>query len=307
MRTRWVKAAVVTMVGALVLAGCGSVSRSSDGPGQARLAATPSAVVVAVGDIACPPGSRVTSTTCRQAGTAKAALALSPARVIALGDTQYQKGRYYGFTHAYAKSWGRLLSITYPVVGNHEYYTAGAQGYFRYFSERQPGSPGYYRRSLNGWQLYLLNSNCGQVDCAAERVWLDSQLAAHPSTCALMAFHHPRFSSGGEHGSSLAMKPFWQIAYNHHVDVALSGHDHDQERFDPMSPAGAVQPARGIQQFVSGGGGKSLYPKGTPVAGSRFFRSGFGVLKLTLRPTDYSWEFRGISGRIWDSGTAACR
>src|SRR5207247_8355190 len=72
MRTRWVKAAVVTMVGALVVAGCGSVSRSPDGPGQARLAATPSAVVVAVGDIACPPGSRVTSTTCRQAGTAKA-------------------------------------------------------------------------------------------------------------------------------------------------------------------------------------------------------------------------------------------
>ena len=307
MRTRWVKAAGVMTVGALVLTGCGSVSRSAGRPAQAELAATPSVTVVAVGDIACPPGSAVTRTTCRQAATARAALALSPARAIALGDEQYQKGSYYAFTHAYAKSWGKLRSITYPVVGNHEYYTPGAAGYFRYFAKRQPGSPGWYRRSLNGWQLYFLNSNCSKVDCVKERAWLESQLASHPSTCALMAFHHPRFSSGGEHGSSTAMKPFWQIGYRHGLDVALSGHDHDQERFDPMTPSGALDPDRGIQQFVSGGGGKSLYAKGTPVAGSRYFRTGFGVLKLSLQPTGYSWEFRGISGKIWDSGTAACR
>ena len=297
--------------GALVVSGCGTGGSTGTGqddrPERARLAAEPSVQVVAVGDIACPPGATVTATTCRQKATAKAAVALAPRRVIALGDEQYQKGGYYGFTHSYAKSWGVLRSITWPVVGNHEYETAGARGYYRYFAKRQPGTPGYYRRALNGWQLYFLNSNCGKIDCAAEKAWLDQEMAAHPSTCSLIAMHHPRFSSGGEHGSSTRMRGFWQVAYKHHADIALSGHDHDYERFDPMSPDGVVQPNRGIQQFVSGGGGRSLYPKGTPVVGSQVFLSRFGVLELSLRPTGYSWEFRGTSLRVRDSGSATCR
>jgi hypothetical protein len=303
------------VVGVVVLSGCGDGGSAIHANGdaalaKARLAALtgPAVTVVAVGDIACPAGRSATAKTCRQGATAKAAAALSPQRVIALGDEQYQKGSYYGFTHSYAKSWGRLRSITYPVVGNHEYYTTGARGYFRYFRYRQPGSPGWYRRSLNGWQLYFLNSNCGKVNCAAERAWLERAMTAHPSTCSLIAMHHPRFSSGGEHGSSLAMKPFWQIAYRHHADIALAGHDHDYERFSPMSPDGVVEPTRGIQEFVSGAGGKSLYPKGTIVAGSRvFLNTTFGVLKLRLTPTGYGWQFRDINLHVRDSGSASCR
>ncbi|MGY2876765.1 acid phosphatase type 7 [Marmoricola sp. URHA0025 HA25] len=298
------------VVGALLLSGCGAgtTDHAGSAPDRAQLAATPvTATVVAVGDIACPPGSRVTRKTCRQARTARAATALAPDNVIALGDEQYQKGSYRGFTHSYAQSWGKLLPITYPVVGNHEYYTSGARGYFRYFASRQPGSPGWYRRELNGWQLYFLNSNCGVVDCGAEKAWLVAEMAANPSTCSLVAMHHPRFSSGGEHGSSRRMKPFWDIAYAHGADIALAGHDHDQERFEPMTPAGALDPSHGIQQFVSGGGGRSLYAKGTPVAGSAYFRSGFGVLELTLGTRDYSWRFLSPGLRVRDSGSAACR
>jgi hypothetical protein len=297
------------VAGALLLTGCGT-----DGPpGAARsehaqLAAAPSVTVVAVGDIACAPGYRPTATRCRQGATARAAAALSPTRVIALGDEQYQKGGYRGFTHAYQRSWGKLRSITWPVPGNHEYETTGARGYYRYFKYRQPGAPGYYRRALNGWQLFFLNSNCRKISCASERAWLERELTAHPSTCALMAFHHPRFSSGGEHGSSRAMKPFWDIAYRHGVDIALSGHDHDYERFAPMAPDGTLDPARGIQQFVSGLGGRSLYPRGTTVPGSQaFIDDRFGVLELTLRPSSYSYRFHDTALSVRDSGTGTCR
>jgi len=296
---------------ALALTGCGSApSGDARTTARARLAANdPSTVVVAVGDIACPPSGQVTRTTCRQSMTAKAALALAPDRVIALGDEQYEKGRYRGFTHSYAKSWGQLLSLTWPVPGNHEYETAGAAGYYRYFAGQQPGSPGYYRRSVDGWQLYLLNSNCDQVDCAAERAWLRQQLddPANQSDCSLIAFHHPRFSSGGEHGSSLKMRRFWRIAYARGVDVALAGHDHDQERFAPMTPDGVVDRAHGIQEFVSGGGGRSLYAKGRTVPGSEFFKSRFGVLELTLRPHSYAWRFLSPGLHVRDSGSAVCR
>jgi acid phosphatase type 7 len=300
------------LAGALLLTGCGTGASSSSEHAQqaqqAQLAADPSVTVVAVGDIACPPGKRRTATQCRQGATARAAAALSPTRVIALGDEQYQKGSFYGFTHAYKRSWGKLRSITWPVPGNHEYETTGARGYYRYFKYRQPGTPGYYRRALNGWQLFFLNSNCRKISCATERAWLERELTAHPSTCALMAFHHPRFSSGGEHGSSRAMKPFWDIAYRHGVDIALSGHDHDYERFAPMNPDGALDPAHGIQQFVSGLGGRSLYPRGTTVPGSRtFIDDRFGVLELTLRSNSYSYEFHDTGLAVRDSGTGTCR
>lgn len=48
--------------------------------------------VVAVGDIACKPGDATTSTTCRDAATAKLAQSQSPDYVLALGDEQYQVG-----------------------------------------------------------------------------------------------------------------------------------------------------------------------------------------------------------------------
>jgi hypothetical protein len=312
MRTRWVKALGMTVVGALALTGCGAATTDS-ATGRtstaARLvAAEPSATLVAVGDIACPPGYRPASTRCRQGATYRLSASLAPTRVIVLGDEQYEKGSYYGFTHAYAKSWGKLKSVTWPVPGNHEYYTAGGRGYYRYFKYRQPGPSGYYRRELNGWQLFLLNSNCTVIDCAAERAWLESQLTAHPSTCSLIAFHHPRFSSGGEHGSSKSMKPFWDIAYRHGVDIALSGHDHDYERFAPMAPDGALDPDHGIQQFVSGTGGRSLYPAGATVPGSQsFLNTTFGVLQLTMRTTGYSWKYLDTTAAVRDSGSGTCR
>ena len=293
---------------ALVLTGCGSVP-SADGrtADTARLASDAGVVVVAAGDIACAPGKAVTRTTCKQAATARAAAALSPARVLALGDLQYEKGSYKGFTRSYDASWGALRSITWPVPGNHEYYSAGAAGYYRYFAGQQPGAPGYYRQSLGGWQLYFLNSNCDRIDCRAEKAWLDAEMTANPSTCSLIALHYPRFSSGGEHGSDPKMRKFWRIGYAHGADVALSGHDHDQERFAPMTPAGTLDDLHGIQQFVSGGGGKSLYPKGRTAPGSQFFKSKFGVLELTLQPNAYAWRFLSPKLKVRDSGTAPCR
>lgn len=296
------RALLLLLAGALALTGCGTVTSA----GKSK-ATEPVVTVVAVGDVACKPGSPMTRTSCRQAKTASAATALAPTRVLALGDLQYEKGSYRAFTHSYAQSWGALLAITWPVPGNHEYYSSGAGGYYRYFAGRQPGAPGYYRQTLNGWQLYFLNSNCGAIDCRAEKAWLAAELAANPSDCSLIALHYPRFSSGGEHGSDPKMRKFWRIAYDHGVDVALSGHDHDQERFAPMTPDGVLDPQHGIAQFVSGGGGRSLYAKGATEVGSQFFRSKFGVLELTLRPQSYSWRFLSPKLGVRDSGTASCR
>jgi hypothetical protein len=129
-------------------------------------------------------------------------------------------------------------------------------------------------------------------------------MTANPSACSLIAFHHPRFSSG-EHGNNKGMRRFWSIADAHGADLALSGHDHDYERFVPMNAAGQPS-ATGIRQFVSGGGGKSLYPRQSYPTGSQVFLKRFGVLELGLGTTGYTWKFRTPKLVVRDSGSALC-
>jgi hypothetical protein len=197
--------------------------------------------------------------------------------------------------------------VTRPTIGNHEYLTAGAKGYYDYFRGRQPGPPGYYRVHVGRWQLYLLNSNCDKVSCGAEAAWLDRQMAAHPARCSLVTMHHPRYSSGGEHGNDAAVVPLWRAALRHRNDLVLSGHDHDYERFKRMDARGRLKPRRGMLEIVSGAGGRSFYPLGRRKRGSAYAQASvFGVLQLDLRPRSFSWAFRGIDGRTLDSGWRRC-
>ena len=88
-------------------------------------------VIAAAGDISCAPVSRAA---CRQMDTALAVEYAAPDVVLALGDTQYEKGELGNFNRMYGPSWGRFKSKTRPVVGNHEYETPFAEGYFDYFN-----------------------------------------------------------------------------------------------------------------------------------------------------------------------------
>lgn len=245
-------------------------------------AQTSDPVIVAAGDISCPG--------CHQLQTSNLVISLHPAAVLALGDEQYPHGSLADFRKYYDPTWGRFKAITYPVPGNHEYLTKNAAGYFSYFSR-----PGYYSFDIASWHLIALDS---ESDISSQSKWLQADLAAHPVNCTLAYWHQPRYSSGTEHGSNPAFEPWWHILSNYQADVVLAGHEHNYERFAPMS---------GITEFVIGTGGKSLYPFGKPIPGSDFRdNKHFGVLKLVLHPTSYDWQFISDSNQVLDSGTASC-
>jgi hypothetical protein len=261
--------------------------------------------VVAVGDIACPPGDAVTETACRQGDTADLATQIDPDAVLGLGDLQYEIGALSAFRHSYDDSWGDLKRITYPVPGNHEYKTDGASGYYTYFQKRQPGAPGYYATNLGKWRFYGLNSNCGKIDCDKQVTWLLDDIKDHPRTCSLFTMHFPRYSSG-PHGSQRSVRRFFRIALRKNVDLVLAGHDHDYERFRPMNNKGQVV-KNGVTSFVSGGGGKSHYNAKGDVTGSAYVDDDtFGVLRLVLKPDSFSYGFRGIDGSSEDNGQRSC-
>ena len=279
-------------------------------------------VIAAAGDIACssttPTGSGSTAR-CHQRATSDILMSSGLSAVLTLGDAQYQNATLSSFNKSYNPTWGRVKPITFPSAGNHEYKTAGAKGYFDYFnganlSTGRAGdrTKGYYSFDVGTWHLVALNTTdkCTLVPCgkgSAQEQWLRADLAAHPASCTLAFWHHPRFNSGHE-GNATFMQAIFQDLYDADADVLLGGHAHDYERFAPQNPAGKLDKARGIRQFVVGTGGAFFTALSTTKPNSEVRNaSTYGVLLLTLHPSSYDWRFVAESGkRFTDSGSQAC-
>jgi len=264
-----------------------------------------SAILVGAGDIA----------DCKDLSGAEATAKLLEnvgGTVMVVGDLAYPDGSKENFT-CYDKTWGRAKSRTRPAPGNHEFHATGAAPYFNYFGA-VAGDPktGYYSYELGTWHIIVLNSECRDVGgCEAgspQERWLRADLAAHPVACTLSYWHRPLFSSGSAHGNDLTVKPLFQALYEANADVVVGGHDHDYERFAPQTPTGVADPEHGIREFVVGTGGKNHRPFGAPKPNSELRdATAFGVLKLTLRPGAYDWQFIPETGKSFtDSGSGKC-
>ena len=232
-----------------------------------------------------------------------------PVVVFTAGDNAYGEGTAEQYTQCYHPSWGRHRPRTRPAAGNHEYDRTEGAGYFGYFGVAA-GSPfrGYYSFDAGDWHLIILNSNIAMDAGSNQERWLRSDLAANERRCTLAIWHHTRFSSGTKHGSTDATSPLWDALYERGADVVISAHEHNYERFAPQTPVGVQDDARGLRQFVVGTGGSSLSSfQSTPLPTSEVRASVHGVLKLTLRATNYTWEFIPVAGESFtDSGTGAC-
>jgi len=295
------------LLASLILAGAAFTTLSQE-PGSSSPAAArtdQTAILVGAGDIA----------DCRDLSGAEATAKLLdqlPGTVMAVGDLAYPDGSKGNFV-CYDKTWGRAKAHTRPAPGNHEFHSSGASPYFDYFGAAAgDAKTGYYSYELGTWHIIVLNSECKDVGgCEAgspQEKWLRADLAAHPAACTLAYWHKPLFSSGSAHGNDLTVKPLFQALYEANAELVVNGHDHDYERFAPQDPDGTADPARGLREFVVGTGGKNHRPFGQPKPNSEVRdATAFGVLKLTLKPKSYDWQFIPEAGKSFtDSGTSAC-
>ena len=287
-------------------------------------------VIAAAGDIACDStsefynGGAGSPGHCRQRATSDLLVGRGFSSVLALGDTQYHVGALEDFNSVFDQTWGRVKPIIRPVVGNHEYSTSNAQGFFDYFNGAGKNNgpagerdKGYYSFDIGSWHLIALNSQCDQIEhggalngCAPgspQERWLQSDLAAHRTSCTLAYWHSPRFNSGFR-GNSPAGQTFFEVLHAAGADIVLSGDAHSYERFAPQDPNGALDPVRGIRAFVVGTGGVFFtgWSKLKPNSEVRD-NDTFGVLALTLHPTSYEWRFLPEAGGTFtDAGSGAC-
>jgi hypothetical protein len=280
-----------------------------------------SPVIAAAGNIACDPrspgfnGGAGTDTECGMRRTSDLLAAGGLAAVLALGDNQYPCGGYSDFLAAFDPAWGRVKPFIHPVMGNHDFacdFSNTGAGYFQYFGAAAgEAGKGYYSFDVGTWHLIALNSECAAVGgcgpSSPEGQWLQADLAAHQTACTLAFWHYPRFASGLE-GNQADVGPFWDPLYAAGADVILNAHEHDYERFAPQNPAGQIDLARGLREFVVGTGGRMLHGFTFTGANSEIrLNQSWGVLKLSLRPSSYSWQFVPVTaGAPGDSGSTAC-
>jgi hypothetical protein len=269
-------------------------------------------VVAAAGDMSCPLSDPVTPTKCQAAAVSDAMLREPAlAQLFALGDLQYVAGGLEDFTSSYELTYGRLKAITRPAVGNHEYMTKGAAGYFTYFGAAA-GTPGegWYSFDLGStWHVVVLNSNCARVGCdvgSPQEQWLRADLAASTRPCTIGFWHHPLFSSGDHHGGDPRTAPLWQALLDNGAELILTGHEHDYERFAPQLADGTPSDA-GVRAFVVGTGGRSQHVFApTPEPNSEVRLSGFGYLRLALGESGYDFAFVSPDGSVLDQGSGTC-
>lgn len=232
--------------------------------------------------------------------------------VYTLGDNVYPSASEETLRDCFGPSWGRHLDRMLPVAGNHDWQDGGIKAYRVYFGERLPADGlTWYATWLGSWRVVVLDSDCDEVEgCgpdSAQGRWLADELAANQADCTVALFHHPRFSSGDEHGDDPAMDAFWQPLYTAGVDVILNGHEHDYERFAPQDPDAREDRGRGIRQFVVGTGGTTLRGFDDPRPNSELRANiAHGVLALTLRDGSYDWRFHAADSDFGDAGTGPC-
>jgi hypothetical protein len=231
--------------------------------------------------------------------------ASSPNLLAYLGDV-YQRGSHSEFDTWYANSagYGKFRDITNPVVGNHEYQTPGAAGYFGFWG----GIPHHYSYDVAGWHVVALDSTrqFGQMQPGTRQYeWLAADLGANRSRCTLVYMHHPRYSVAG-HAGRTRLRALWSLLAARRVTLAVTGHAHAYQRWAPLDGNGTVD-ARGVTQLVAGAGGREVKPIVSADARVVTALSVQGALRLDLGADDVELSYVDSTGAVLDAATVGCK
>ena len=163
--------------------------------------------------------------------------------VLMLGDNLYGSQNPKDFRTKFELPYAKLLETGvkfFAALGNHD---VPAQQAYKPFNM---GGRSYYTfRPHRNVRMFALDSN--RMD-KAQLTWLEKELSDSESDWKIVFFHHPLYSSGARHGSSLALRAALEPLFvKYGVAVVLSGHDHFYER---------LKPQKGVHYFVVGGSAK---------------------------------------------------
>jgi predicted MPP superfamily phosphohydrolase len=166
---------------------------------------------------------------------------------LQLGDLAYDSGKPSEIQAYFFNVYAPMLksSPVYPVAGNHDYATDDAQPFRQAFVLPQNGNRERWY-SFDRGQVHFVALDTEQIS-TPQADWLERDLRANQRPWTVVFGHRPPYSSGEHGGSAEYRQTFVPILERHHVDLVLSGHEHDYEHFKPQN---------GVVYVVSGGAGR---------------------------------------------------
>jgi predicted phosphodiesterase len=209
--------------------------------------------------------------------------------LVLLGDNDYTRSPTR-FRANWRRSfgWARNTGVGVAgVIGNHDYQTD--RGRYELGLLGMPGS--YYARTVGDVQLFFLDSN--RVN-DAQTAWLEEQLSSSVAVWKIAVFHHPAYTCGGHSGDSAVVHRWVPLFEEYGVQLVLSGHDHNYQRFLARN---------GVTYVVHGGGGSGLYwlrrcPSSYPVRGRARMEHGF--LYISVGADRLNGSAVNVQGRVTD-------
>jgi Calcineurin-like phosphoesterase len=210
--------------------------------------------------------------------------------LVALGDNDYV-GSPARFRASWQQAfgWARRSGLRVGgVLGNHDYLLG--RGAYELSTLGMPGRY-YTRRVGDGVQLFFLDSN---RITPRETAWLEQQLSESTASWKIALFHHPPYTCGGHAGDRDVVRNWVPLFESYGVQLVLSGHDHNYQRFAPRD---------GVTYVVDGGGGAGLYPlrrcpSSYPRSVRRFAEHGFLYVSASDEQLDVSAV--NLQGRVRD-------
>lgn len=165
--------------------------------------------------------------------------------VITVGDNIYGSDGPAQMVAKFEAPYKALLDAGvkfHASLGNHDnpnqrFYKLFNMGDQRYYTFRPPKG--------GGVRFFAIDST--YID-KVQTDWLEKELSSSTSDWKIAYFHHPLYSSGRTHGSSLETRAILEPLFlKYAVSAAFSGHDHFYERIKPQKG--------GIAYWVSGAAG----------------------------------------------------
>lgn len=226
-----------------------------------------------------------------------------PDFIITTGDNNYARGEaatidehigqfYHDFIYPYKGTYGAGADVNrfFPSLGNHDWYTAGAQPYLDYFE--LPGNERYYDFAWGPVHLFALDGDPSEPDgvgaSSVQATWLQSRLAESSTPWKIVYDHFPPYSSGPHGNTDWMQWPFQEWG----ATAVLAGHDHTYERLL----------VDGLPYFVNGLGGAARYNFETPVAGSQVrYNADFGAMLVEASEASLTFQFISRTGEVIDT------
>jgi Calcineurin-like phosphoesterase len=219
--------------------------------------------------------------------------------------------------NAWVTAFGDYKADIHPVPGNHDYIDDSGSWYWSYWGSQAgtPTSAPWYSFDVAGWHIICCDGSGAWNSLSSgstQYTWLHNDLNANTGKPTIVVWHWGRFSASSAHGGNSSTSAAWQLLIDHGVEMLISGHQHNYERYDRLNASGTVDSVNGVRQFTVPPGGQtssSITESGSPVPAAYAAYNVVGFLRLKLFADHYEWDVITPSGQpsYSDSGTQNIR